>query len=92
VPRPRIERTYADDGAESKQWSQALVRLLSDGLFHRLKKEGLLRKNEARQTKISRLLQETSRLNLDDDRMDQGLDSSPDLSVNGADSEEEAPP
>lgn len=89
---PRIERTYADDGAESEQWSQALVRLLSDGLFHRLKKDGLLRKHEARQAKISRLLRETSRLNLDDDGMEQSLDSCPDLSINGADPKKEAPP
>lgn len=90
---PRVERTYTEDGAESSQWRQALTRLLSTGLFQYLKKEGLLRQDKGHPGEISRLLQETGRLTQDDSGdVENRLDSSPDLSMNGAESKGEAPP
>ncbi len=89
---PRVERTYTEDGIESSQWRQAIIRLLSTGLFQYLKKEGLLRQDKQHQGKISKLLQETSKLTLDGS-VENGnrLDSSPSSSVNGAESKGEAP-
>ncbi|HEX77165.1 MAG TPA: hypothetical protein G4O03_01950 [Dehalococcoidia bacterium] len=88
----KVDRTYTEDGAEGSEWRQAITRLLAKGLFQYLKREGLLRQDKGRQDAVSRLLQDTSRLILDrpDDQQER-LDSSPDLSMNGAESEGEAP-
>jgi hypothetical protein len=85
---PRVERTYTEDGVESSQWRQALARLLSTGLFHYLKEEGLLRQDTERQEEISRLLRETRKL-ADGEK---GLDSFLDSRINGADPVQEAAP
>lgn len=82
---PRVERTYTEDGVESSQWQRALARLLSTGLFHYLKEEGLLRQDTERQEQISRLLQETRKLANGGADGEKGLDSLPDSRINGVD-------